>query len=61
MKVTVGQGKCASSGDCVLNLSEVVDQPDEDGVVVLLNADPPVAEEANVCRAVVTRPANRST
>ncbi len=41
MKVTVDQDKCVSSGQCVLNASEVFDQRDEDGVVVLLDANPP--------------------
>ncbi len=40
MKVTVDQDKCVSSGQCVLNASEVFDQRDEDGVVVLLEPEP---------------------
>jgi ferredoxin len=49
MKVTVDQGICASSGNCVMNAPEVFDQRDEDGVVVLLNANPP-AEHAEAAR-----------
>ncbi|MDT7754588.1 MAG: hypothetical protein QOH27_486 [Mycobacterium sp.] len=40
MKVTVYQDKCVSSGMCVLNVAEVFDQSDDDGVVVLLLDEP---------------------
>lgn len=36
MKVTVDEDRCVSSGQCVLNASDVFDQRDDDGVVVLL-------------------------
>ncbi|MDN3354686.1 ferredoxin [Actinomadura sp. DC4] len=55
MKVIVDQDKCIGSGQCVLLSPEVFDQRDEDGIVVLLNADPPaelhdaVLEAAQVC------------
>lgn len=55
MKVSVDQDKCIGSGQCVLLSSEVFDQRDEDGVVVLLDANPPselddvVEEAAQVC------------
>jgi ferredoxin len=55
MKVSVDQDKCIGSGQCVLLAPEVFDQRDEDGIVVLLNADPPaelddaVSEAAQVC------------
>lgn len=49
MKVTVDQDKCVSSGMCVLNASEVFDQRDDDGVVVLL-VDNPGAELAEDTR-----------
>jgi ferredoxin len=38
--VTVDQDKCVSSGQCVLNASDVVDQRDDDGVVMLLVSHP---------------------
>ncbi|EHB54076.1 protein of unknown function DUF1271 [Mycolicibacterium rhodesiae JS60] len=57
MKVTVDQDKCVSSGQCVLNASEVFDQRDEDGVVVLLTTEPPVDEEDNARRAAAACPA----
>ena len=40
MKLTVDQDVCASAGNCVMNAPELFDQRDEDGVVVLLNANP---------------------
>lgn len=55
MKVTVDQDKCIASGQCVLLAPEVFDQRDEDGVVVLRDAEPPtelndvVGEAAQVC------------
>ena len=38
--MTVDQHKCVSSGQCVMNASDVFDQRDEDGVVVLLIEHP---------------------
>lgn len=57
MKVTVDQDKCVSSGQCVLNAGAVFDQRDADGVVVLLNDDPPIDQADNVRRAVAACPA----
>jgi ferredoxin len=57
MKVTVDQDKCVSSGQCVLNAVQVFDQRDSDGVVVLLNDDPPADQADNVRRAAAACPA----
>jgi ferredoxin len=57
MKVTVDHEKCISSGQCVLNASDVFDQRDADGVVVLLNASPPAELHEDVRRAVASCPA----
>jgi ferredoxin len=57
MKVSIDQDKCVSSGQCVLNASEVFDQRDEDGVVVLLTTEPPAEEEDNARRAAAACPA----
>ncbi|RCV47517.1 ferredoxin [Marinitenerispora sediminis] len=55
MKVTIDQDRCVASGQCVTAAAEVFDQRDEDGIVVLLAAEPPaelaedVREAAAVC------------
>jgi ferredoxin len=57
MKVTVDQGKCISSGQCVLTAPEVFDQRDEDGLVVLLNPNPPPELAEDVKQAAALCPA----
>jgi ferredoxin len=57
VKVTVDQDKCVSSGQCVLNASEVFDQQDDDGVVMLLADSPPPKQAENVRKAVAACPA----
>ena len=57
MKVTVDQDKCVSSGQCVLNASEVFDQRDEDGVVELLQPEPAPDQIDNARRAAAACPA----
>jgi ferredoxin len=55
MKVIVDHDRCIGSGQCVLLAPEVFDQREEDGIVVLLQENPPaeldadVAEAAHVC------------
>ena len=57
MKVVVDQDKCISSGQCVLHASEVFDQRDEDGVVMLLDENPPAEQADNVRNAAAACPA----
>jgi ferredoxin len=57
MKVIVDQDKCIASGQCVLNAGAVFDQRDEDGVVVVLDENPPAQESENVRKAVAACPA----
>lgn len=58
MKVTVYPEKCIGAGQCVMHAEEVFDQRDADGVVILLNEDPPteladaVREAAAACPAL---------
>lgn len=49
MKVVVDENVCASSGNCVMTAPAVFDQRAQDGVVVLLNDNPP-AELADAVR-----------
>ncbi|MFE6887763.1 ferredoxin [Streptomyces sp. NPDC057694] len=57
MKITVDEGKCCGAGQCVLIAPEVFDQRDDDGIVILLDVEPPseqhplVDEAASVCPA----------
>lgn len=61
MKVFVDQEKCCGAGSCVLLAPDVFDQRDDDGIVVLLDAQPAadvhgaVREAANVCPGVAIR------
>ncbi|MBP2327898.1 ferredoxin [Kibdelosporangium banguiense] len=57
MKVAVDQDKCVGSGQCVLAADDVFDQRDEDGIVTLLDADPPAQRLADVRHAAVVCPA----
>ncbi|MFC5745307.1 ferredoxin [Actinomadura rugatobispora] len=58
MKVTIDEEKCVGAGQCVFSAPDVFDQRDEDGIVVLLDADPPerlhdeTREAAHVCPAL---------
>jgi ferredoxin len=57
MKVTVDTDKCCGAGTCVLVAPEVFDQGEDDGIVILLDAEPAeglhaaVREAASVCPA----------
>ncbi|MFI2264310.1 ferredoxin [Streptomyces tubercidicus] len=57
MKITVDEVKCCGAGQCVLIAPEVFDQREDDGIVILLDAEPPaeqhdaVRESASVCPA----------
>lgn len=57
MKVLVDQDSCVASGQCVMTAAEVFDQRDEDGVVVLLQENPPEALIAAVEEAAALCPA----
>ncbi|MFE1962157.1 ferredoxin [Streptomyces sp. NPDC059479] len=61
MKVVVDEDKCVAAGQCVAAAADVFDQRDEDGIVVLLNGNPPpelaedVRNAAAVCPALAIR------
>jgi len=54
MKVTVDQVKCVAAGHCVMHAVDVFDQRDEDGIVVLLDENPPddLADEVRTAAAM---------
>ncbi|HWD00892.1 MAG TPA: ferredoxin [Amycolatopsis sp.] len=58
MKVVIDQDRCVGAGQCVLAAPEVFDQREDDGIVVLLDENPPealhdrVREAAQICPAL---------
>jgi ferredoxin len=57
MKATIDQDLCVASGQCVLTAPDVFDQRDEDGIVVLLEPEPPAERLADVRQAAAVCPA----
>ncbi len=57
MKITVDEEKCCGAGQCVLIAPEVFDQREEDGIVVLLDAEPAAERHAAVREAAAVCPA----
>jgi ferredoxin len=57
MKVSVEQDKCVASGQCVVAAETVFDQRDEDGIVVLLDDNPPAEQAEEVREAAAVCPA----
>jgi ferredoxin len=56
VRVTVDRERCAGAGMCALTAPEVFDQDEDDGRVLLLDAEPPVAWHAKVREAVALCP-----
>ncbi|HVV08103.1 ferredoxin [Amycolatopsis sp.] len=57
MHITVDEEKCCGAGQCVLAAPEVFDQREEDGIVILLDAEPPEEQRAAVNEAAAVCPA----
>ncbi len=57
MRVHINQEKCCGAGQCVLAAPSIFDQRDNDGVVILLNENPPESARAEVEQAVRLCPA----
>ncbi|MFG1923324.1 ferredoxin [Cryptosporangium sp. NPDC048952] len=57
MRVFVDVDKCVAAGQCVFTAMEVFDQRDDDGLVVLLNAEPPAELADDVRHAALICPA----
>ncbi len=57
MKVIVYEDKCVAAGQCAALAQEVFDQRDEDGIVVLLDANPPEDQHDKVRQAAAACPA----
>lgn len=58
MRVSVDQGKCVSAGNCVAHAPAVFDQDEDDGSVILLDAEPTAALHPAVREAAVACPAH---
>ena len=57
MQITLDADKCCAAGQCVLVAPEVFDQRDEDGIVELLDANPPAEQHEAVREALAICPA----
>ena len=57
MKVVIDEEKCVAAGQCVSAAADVFDQRDEDGIVVLLNQNPPPELADDVRAAAASCPA----
>ncbi|MDX3853399.1 ferredoxin [Streptomyces sp. AK02-01A] len=57
MQISIDIDKCCGAGQCVLAAPEVFDQRDEDGIVMLLDADPPAGQYENARQAAAVCPA----
>lgn len=57
MRVTIDKSRCIAAGQCVLKSPEVFDQNEEDGIVILLNANPPKELKDSVVLAARVCPA----
>lgn len=58
MKITVDEEKCCGAGQCVMIAPDVFDQRDDDGVVMLLEAEPAEEHHADVREAAGVCPAS---
>jgi ferredoxin len=57
MKIVVDEAKCCGAGQCVLIAPEVFDQNEDDGIVILLEAEPAADRHAAVREAAAVCPA----
>ncbi|MGW3291788.1 ferredoxin [Streptomyces sp. NPDC001002] len=57
MKVVVDEEKCVAAGQCVAAAMDVFDQREEDGIVVVLDENPPPELADEVRNAAATCPA----
>ncbi len=57
LKVRVDEDKCVGAGQCVYAAPDVFDQREEDGIVILLDAEPDPSQAAKVRKAARLCPA----
>lgn len=56
MKIIVDEEKCCGAGQCVLLAPDVFDQREEDGIVILLDAEPAADQHALAREAAAVCP-----
>ncbi|SNR55084.1 ferredoxin [Actinomadura mexicana] len=56
MRITVDTELCTGAGQCALAAANVFDQRDDDGIVVLRQAEPPAGDHEAVRQAVLLCP-----
>jgi ferredoxin len=61
MRVIADRDRCVAGGQCVLAAPDVFDQEDDDGTVIVLQAQPAVDQERSVQRAARLCPASAIT
>lgn len=61
MEVTVDRDVCIAAGQCAMTAAEVFDQREEDGLVVLLQENPPAELAADVRLAMSLCPSRAIT
>jgi ferredoxin len=61
VRITVDEDRCCGAGQCVMIAPEVFDQRAEDGVVLLLDPEPPAELLPVVRNAAVVCPAQAIT
>ncbi|MBS7700464.1 MAG: ferredoxin [Chelatococcus sp.] len=57
MRVLIEQARCCGAGQCVLAAPDIFDQREEDGIVILLQENPPEESRADVLQAIKVCPA----
>lgn len=56
MRVVIEQARCCGAGQCVLAAPDVFDQREDDGIVILLQENPPEELRAAVMQAIKVCP-----
>jgi ferredoxin len=57
MHITIDESKCCAAGQCVFAAPDLFDQRDDDGIVILLDSDPPEGQWENARQAAAVCPA----
>ena len=61
LKISVDEDKCIGAGQCAFTAPHIFDQRDEDGIVILLDEDPPDGEQPLARNAAAGCPASAIT